>query len=246
MKVWSAEDYAAREFEQPAWLVPQLIPGYGILMLYAHPKTGKSILSQQLAHELGCGGMLLGHKVQKTLKVLYVQSDLPEMEWAEQMKLLGVCPSCQVPFTKGWDTTWVEPGWLAQKPKAELEIKNTIAAGKYDLVMLDSLAKISRGIDLNDGAGVQRILAALEKLTPKPIWLIAHKRKGTPGVPDKANVASVGHNSLAAGVSVLLDLTAATKVTGILDIQGRFVQKELNLVRGPAGIWLPAKDVMKG
>ena len=171
MKVWSAEDYAAREFEQPAWLVPQLIPGYGILMLYAHPKTGKSILSQQLAHELWHGGKLLGHSIPEKLKVLYVQSDLPEMEWAEQMKLLGVCQSCDVPFTKGWDTTWVEPGWLAQKPKAETEIKNTVAEGKYDLVMLDSLAKISRGIDLNDSGGVQRILAALEKLTPKPIWL---------------------------------------------------------------------------
>ncbi len=245
MKIWKAEDYAAREFEQPAWLVPGLIPGYGILMIYAHPKTGKSILSQQLAHELWCGGKLLGHPIPEKLKVLYVQSDLPEAEWAEQMKLLDVCPSCQIPFAKGWETTWVEPGWLAQKPKVETELKNDIKAGGYDLIILDSLAKISRGLDLNKAPDVQRILAALEKLTPKPIWLIAHKRKGTPGVPDKANVASVGHNSLAAGVSVLLDLTAATKVTGILDIQGRFVQKELNLIRGPQGIWLAAKDVMK-
>ena len=245
MKIWTAEDYVAREFEQPAWLVPEIVPGYGILMIYAHPKTGKSILSQQLAHELVCGGKLLGHQIEKVLKVLYVQSDLPEAEWREQMELLGICPSCQIPFAKSWHTTWIEPGWLALKPRVETELKNDIIAGKYDLVILDSLAKISRGIDLNDAGGVQRILAALERLTPKPIWLIAHKRKGTPGVPDKANTASVGHNSLAAGVSVLLDLTAATKTGGVLDIQGRFVQKTLELIRGPHGIWLPAKNVMK-
>ncbi|KKK71313.1 hypothetical protein LCGC14_2915190, partial [marine sediment metagenome] len=29
MKIWAATDYANQEFEQPAWLVPGLIPGYG-------------------------------------------------------------------------------------------------------------------------------------------------------------------------------------------------------------------------
>ena len=245
MKIWTATDYANQEFDQPAWLVPGLIPGYGILMIYAHPKTGKSILSQQLAHELGCGGKLLGHKIPEKLKVLYVQSDLPEMEWAEQMRSLDVCPSCNAPFTEGWDTIWIDAGWLAKKPSIETELKNAFKAGGYGLLILDSLLTISGYADLNDLSVVGRVRRALEALTPMPKWLIHHKRKGTPGVPDKSNVSSVGHNSLAAGVSALLDLSATTKDRGSLIVQGRFVREDLDLIRGPHGIWLPAKDVMK-
>ena len=246
MKIWSATDYANQEFDQPAWLVPGLIPGYGILMIYAHPKTGKSILSQQLAHELGCGGKLLGHQIEKALKVLYVQSDLPEMEWAEQMRSLALCQTCGTPFTEGWDTVWIDAGWLAKKPSIEAELKNSFKAGKYGLLILDSLLTISGYADLNDLSVVGRVRRALEAITPAPKWLIHHKRKGTPGVPDKSNVSSVGHNSLAAGVSALLDLSATTKDRGSLIVQGRFVRKDLDLIRGPAGIWLPSKDVMKG
>ena len=246
MKIWAATDYANQEFDQPAWLVPGLIPGYGILMIYAHPKTGKSILSQQLAHELGCGGKLLGHQIDSALKVLYVQSDLPEMEWAEQMKSLDICLSCNTPFTEGWDTVWIDAGWLAKKPSIETELKNAFKAGGYGLLILDSLLTISGYADLNDLSVVGRVRRALEALTPGPKWLIHHKRKGTPGVPDKSNVSSVGHNSLAAGVSALLDLSATTKDRGSLIVQGRFVREDLDLIRGPHGIWLPAKDVMKG
>ena len=241
MKIWKSSEYAEREFPEPPWLVPGLVPGYGILMIYAHPKTGKSILSQQLAHSLGCNGTFLGQEISKPLKVLYVQSDLPEMEWAQQMKDLGICSSTNLPYKNGWYTIWLEPGWLG-KPDKELILHRLIEEGRFDLVMYDSLLTISGYADLDDPKAVGQLLLALRRVSRKPAWLIHHKRKGSPGVPDRSNVSAAGSFALSAGVSVLFDLSASRSDSGNLVVMGRFVRKEIELIRGPRGVWLLKKD----
>lgn len=221
------------------------MPGYGILMIYAHPKTGKSILSQQLAHSLGCNGTFLGQDIARPLKVLYVQSDLPEMEWAQQMKDLGICSSTNLPYKNGWYTVWLDSGWLGN-PRIETELSRHIESEKFDLIMYDSLMAISGWADVDDKKVVGNILTSLRRISKKPTWLIHHKRKGSPGVPDRANVAAAGHHTLGAGVSVLFDLSASRADSGSLIIMGRFIRREIDLIRGPKGIWLPKTDPLGG
>jgi len=243
MKIWKASEYVQRDFPEPPWLVPGLVPGYGILMIYAHPKTGKSILSQQLAHALGSNGSFLGQEIDKPLKVLYVQSDLPEIEWAQQMKDLGIDSSTGSPFATGWYTLWLEPGWLA-KPKQMMELTHIIKEGEFDVVMYDSLLTISGYQNLDDLTTVGGLITRLRSITKKASWLIHHKRKGSPGVPDRSNVSAAGSFAIGAGVSALFDLSSSGTHGGHITVLGRFVMRDFDLARGAKGIWLPRQKAL--
>jgi len=89
MKVWDALEFSKQKFPQPPWLIPNVIPGYGAIMLFAYGKVGKSILTVQLCHALGTQSEFLGVKPEKQFKVLYYQCDLPQAEWQNQLDELG-------------------------------------------------------------------------------------------------------------------------------------------------------------
>lgn len=229
VKIWKATDFVAREIKQPPWLVPDLLPAY-ISMIFAWGKVGKSIISVQLAHALTTGTDFMGYPIGKPLRVLYYQADLPEGEWQEQLKGLK--------HNEGWDTIWDMPGLLNQGSRVEGLRRD---AKGYDLVAFDSLLAISEPEDLDKPQVIRSCISKLRHITDDgPIWLIHHKRKGLPGIPDKMSVSAAGSFALTAGVSTLIDLSE----TGI-EVRGRYVKAELKLKRGDHGLWLPVEERKK-
>lgn len=224
MKTWPTDEYIKRALPRPPWVVEGLIPAYGITLIYAFPKVGKSILSIQLAHALGTNTFFLNHKPDHQFKVLYVQSDLPEGEWQTQLEKVGLIGT--------WETRWIEPGWL-YNPKVVDDLKQTVQASSFDYLIYDALVSISGYVDLDDIVTMGRCITVLRQVSDQPCAVIHHKRKGSPGVPDHMSVSAAGSYALSAGVSTLFDLTDSA-----LRVRGRFVSEELNLGRDPkTGQW---------
>lgn len=207
------------------WVVDGLLPAYGINLLIADPKVGKSILSVQLARSISAGIPFLGLAVLKPLKVCYIQADEPPQEWAHQLKALSVGdPS----LTLSWDTLPGDPGCLSD-PSKFAQVKQLVTG--YDFLILDALVSLFDYPDLGPRS-MGHILKQIRLLFVGPVWLIHHKRKTMPGIPDRGLNATAGGFTLNAGVSSIHDLTT-TKLTSV----GRVVKSELHLQRTSAGLW---------
>jgi len=236
MKVWDALEFSKQKFPQPPWLIPNVIPGYGAIMLFAYGKVGKSILTVQLCHALGTQSEFLGVKPEKQFKVLYYQCDLPQAEWQNQLDELGKSPYDGLPWAQGWKTIWEEPGLLLHKERVE-ELRGKVVEGGYNFVVFDSLLSLTDGMmDLDKEDSIRKTLRRLRYITgtDAPYEIIHHKRKGVPGVGDHPSNAPAGSYAIAAGVSVLLDLR-----DGGIQGRSRSARIDLELKRGPRGIWLP-------
>ena len=218
--VYKASDLVKKQFSYQ-WAVDNLIPDFGISIIYAHPKIGKSLLSIQLSHALTMGKPFLDCRVNTRKKVLYVQVDEPIREWAKQIDLTGLSES--------WDTLHEEIGLLNNTQKVK---ELTLLCTQYDFIIMDSLLSLSGYADLSSNVVSGIYLERLKRLTDKPIWLIHHKRKGSPGIPDRKVDSASFSFALTAGASALYDLSASSDgQSGTLQAVGRIVKRDINLQR---------------
>jgi RecA-family ATPase len=77
-------DYVVLERPSLNWLIPDLLPKPGMLLLLGEPFAGKSFLAFQLALMLAQGGMFL-HKKCRQSRVLYLQFDPSELVWRDRI-----------------------------------------------------------------------------------------------------------------------------------------------------------------
>jgi len=231
MKVITAKQFSELNVKVP-WAVDKLVPAYGISLIFADPKVGKSIMSVQLAHSLATGTAFLDHAVmphspeRKEWRVLYAQADLPAMEWAHQLKSLN--------RVEGWDTVILDPGAL-QQPQIVRELQ--AAAKAYDFLILDALLSLFAYPDINSNKVMGHALTVIRSLFAGPIWLIHHKRKTQAGIPDRSQQSIIGGVALGAGVSTLYDLSPRQ-----LKILGRVISADLQLKRTESGLWFVSQD----
>ena len=133
MQVINAAEFARKVIEV-AWLVDRLVPAYGISIIYADPKIGKSIMSLQLAHALANGRPFLDRSVPKRFRVCYLQADEPPQEWAHQLQ--DISQKAGYEIGEGWDTIPAPPGCLADPAMFE-ELKRLLQP--YECVILEAL-----------------------------------------------------------------------------------------------------------
>ena len=216
-----------------SWAIQNLVPAYGISIIFADPKVGKSIMSVQLAHSLSTGKSFLGHAVvapsdtKKLWRVLYVQADLPAQEWAHQLKSLGLA-------TAEWDTGMLDPGAL-NDPKSVRQLQEQLK--QYDFVILDALLSLFGYPDINSNKVMGHVLGIIRSLFAGPIWLIHHKRKTQAGIPDRTQQSIIGGVALGAGVSTLYDLSPRQ-----MKVLGRVISADLQLKRNQNGTWFVSAD----
>jgi len=238
-RVWDADEFANREFPEPEWLIPDIVPGVGNNLIYSHGKIGKSILTVQLAHALTFQEPFLGVKPERTFKVLWLQTDLPEREWSIQIKKLGHAPN-GVPWGRGWNTIW-EPKGLFSYPNRVAALTKLFKEEEYDVLFLDSILSLVGDIDLNNPVVARNVFEKIESIVgPKPSWTIHHSRKGMPGVPDHTSTAATGSGQITAGASTLFYLKDKS-----MEVRGRFVNEFYELQRVKHGLWLTKTPVKR-
>lgn len=222
-KIYKASEFAKLELEIP-WLVEGLVPAYGISMIYADPKIGKSIISAQLMHSLANGVPFLGFKVPNKVKVLYLQADEPIPEWSHQLR------ETLKTVQEGWDTAALPPGAL-QDPSIVSELKADLTA--YQFVVFDALVSLFNYPDIKSASIAGHLLQQIRNLYSGPSWVIHHKVKGQQGIPRSTNTSAAGSFALGAGVSMLYDLSPRQLIA-----LGRVVHAKVNLKRDINGLWV--------
>lgn len=228
-RIYKASEFAKLELDIP-WLVEGLVPAYGISLIYADPKIGKSIISAQLMHSLANGVPWLGFKVPKKVNVIYLQADEPIPEWSHQLR--DTLKSVQ----QGWDTAALPPGALID-PLLVAELKEDLKA--YQFVVFDALVSLFAYPEIKSATVAGHLLQQIRNLHPGPSWVIHHKVKGQQGVPRSTNTAAAGSFALGAGVSMLYDLSPRQLIA-----LGRVVSAKVNLKRTPEGLWVADDTLM--
>lgn len=190
------------------WLIDDLLPASGIMLLSAKPKAGKSVLARNLALSVARGGRFLGRMCRPGV-VLWVGLEEPQNEAILALKAMGV--QRQDPIRIHFGRAPADAmAWL----QAECE------AHQVALVVLDTWYKLLLIENINDYAAVTRANEPLMHLRQKGIaqvW-IHHNNKGESTNGDEV----LGSSAIFSAPDTLLSIRRANDGTRTVRSVQRF------------------------
>jgi RecA-family ATPase len=201
-------DYVTLERPSLDWLIPDLLPKPGMLLLLGEPFAGKSFLAFQLGLMLAQGGMFL-HKKCRQSRVLYLQFDPSELVWRDRILAIqkaGVKLDGPI-FMVHPDDNRRNMHILALENQRFLT--ETLEASRPDVVIIDVLREI-HSCDEQDSTQMKQVGDALMQIfhghtmvlihhtrkidNEKPIEVINSSR-GSSYITGKADATWLLHNS---------------------------------------------------
>lgn len=168
-KIWTVDDLLSTEFPEPKWAIPDLIPE-GLTILGGRPKKGKSFLSLQMAQAIATGGMFFNHEVEQGEVLFYALEDNPR-RIKDRLIKMGVKPGTKITFLH--EIKPLHEGGIS-------ELYENIVIDRYRYIVVDTLAKASRGIDQNKQAIMSRVWSEIQTTAinhNSPLQFIDHTRK---------------------------------------------------------------------
>ena len=150
-KTWTVDELLSTEFPDPKWAVPGIIPE-GLTILGGRPKKGKSFMALQIAHSIATGGKFFDRDVEQG-EVLYYALEDNQRRIKERLIHMGVRPG--TPITFRYEIKPLHEGGIS-------ELFTEIIQDRYRYIVVDTLAKASRGIDQNKQALMSRVWAEIQ------------------------------------------------------------------------------------
>ena len=148
-------EYSDLSVKEPDWLIPNLIPREGLILLIGPPKVGKSFLALQLARDAAQAKPVLGHEIDKPIVSLYLQLDARPRVWrivTRSLKESGENLSGPVFFIH--PDHWRRYNILLESDRNTLS--NYVQQAKADLVILDVLREV-HAVDENDSTTMKLV-----------------------------------------------------------------------------------------
>jgi len=168
---WTAAELLAATFPEPTWAVPDLLPT-GYSNLAGRPKVGKSWWALQVAAAVGTGGRVFDRKVTPG-KVLFLALEDSPRRLKKRLEAQHIPETAAITFRTSWPA--FPDGGLA-------ELQDEIEAGRYTMVILDTLSRLLGKADQNDVAEMTMILGNLQRIAQlydMTILALDHTRKAT-------------------------------------------------------------------
>jgi hypothetical protein len=231
----SAEELMRKEFPDPVWVIPELLPE-GLTILGGKPKMGKSWLALGIALGVACGGRVLGKIPVEQREVIYLAlEDTPRRLKDRIGQLLQGHPApaglhlvTECPRVDKGGLVAIE-ALLVQKPQAKLIIVD----------VLKRLRPPQRG-NQNLYDADYEILANLKAIADRrgvAMLVVHHLKKLAEDDPLDMLSGTTGLSGAADGVWILKRDRA--RADGVLFVTGRDIEeKELALERDPhVGGW---------
>lgn len=130
-----------RNLKEPVWIVIAMVPD-GLVVVYGKPKRGKSFYALDLSLCVATGHDFHGEKIGKTGKVLYVAAEGGAA--AVRNRVLAWCKARGVDPDTVINWELVDTGIALNDANSVNEFL-AVNSGKYALIVLDTLARNTRG-----------------------------------------------------------------------------------------------------
>ncbi len=212
----SATELLTRVYEDLSFLVPNLIPAVGVIILAAPPKTGKSFLVLFIAFMLSLAYPIFGYTTPEPVQGLYIAMEDNEARLHRRLKKFGIEGNDNLVFV-----VKIEPGetgidqidaYLEDHPQVKLIILDTLG-----YFFAQSAQSTSGFLDDYQKVRLFKDLAERRKIA---IILVHHTRK-MPDINDEFNEVSGTTGITAAADAILLLRRARGRNEAILSCTGR-------------------------
>jgi RecA-family ATPase len=171
-RVVPLSDYVTLERPQLNWLIPDILPKPGMVLLLGEPFAGKSFLAFQLGLMLAQGGLFL-HKKCRQSRVLYLQFDPSELIWRDRILAIqhaGVNLSGPLYMVHPDDNPRSMHILSAEHQQF---LQGTLTAAQPDVVIVDVLREI-HSCDEQDSTQMKQVGDALMQLFHGYTLIILH------------------------------------------------------------------------
>lgn len=230
----SATELLTRVYEDLSFLVPNLIPAVGVIILAAPPKTGKSFLVLFIAFMLSLAYPIFGYTTPEPVQGLYIAMEDNEARLHRRLKKFGIEGNDNLVFV-----VKIEPGetgivqidtYLEEHPQVKLIILDT-----FGYFFAQSTQSTSGFLDDYQKVRLFKDLAERRKIA---IILVHHTRK-MPDINDEFNEVSGTTGITAAADAILLLRRARGRNEAILSCTGRDFEDNRIILRPnfESGIW---------
>jgi RecA-family ATPase len=241
--ILNGDDYLALPRGNQTWIVQDLLPVGGGMLLYGDPKVGKSFAALQLADAIVQGNQWLGFPVPAAKTVAYIQLDTPQSLWADRVQALKEKAGLAVGKIQFADreTLETQPFYISN-PQHWGRLREAVTATKPDVVIIDTIKEACTGVNENDSSEMQEAYGQLVAATlPAALIVIAHARKSNPEQ----------------GYDLMNDNRGSNYMVGRMDSICRFSRSSMNVVsrtveqhsikleREDTGLWSLAEDPFK-
>lgn len=165
---WTLSEILDTEFPEPKWIVPSIVQE-GLVMLAGRPKAGKSWMALQLAGAVASGGKFFDKDIEQG-DVLYLGLEDQPKRIKERAILMDL-PHCPVQIEFAWNPLQGD-GLNDLYLECERE--------RYRLIIIDTLARVIPGVNLNDENPISTIVNELQAMAIKheiTVLAIHHTRK---------------------------------------------------------------------
>jgi archaellum biogenesis ATPase FlaH len=163
------------------WIIENLIPKYGLVILAGKAGTGKSFLSLHLAHSISSGENFLGIlPVASPGKVLIIDGENYPGIYKQRVEALKLNP------LDGIDVVVLQNFYLDQT-RCLKWLEEKLKENCYSIVIFDAWTNLIQRIDENKSSDVGRVLSRLRKLSYEYeccVIVIHHLRKNLPYAVD--------------------------------------------------------------
>lgn len=176
MKLITTEDFFNTTSASLPWVIDPFAVTGSTLLLYGRQGIGKSSLMWQLAHSLTTGVPWLGHHILKTGPVVYLNLDMPHLEFKQMLERArdaGMPPTSKILMpalgeTESFDVL-----------KASQGLADACAAVKPIALIVDTVADGYLPGSIRDiNAEVRAVIARFRRMVPDGILvLMLHDRK---------------------------------------------------------------------
>ena len=217
-----ADRYIQLTSQSSTWLIRNILPVGGSMLIHAQEKAGKSALAIQLSMALtGVIPDWLGFPIDRKGRVLYLQVDTPRSTWSQRFRVLH-----EAGYTLNPDMIRIADQMSLELssvnvllPEHAAYLKELVACVADEpvptgvdyepepvIVIVDTLRKCQLG-DENSSTEQQAVLDQLQDIVyPSALVMIAHSKKPQMGGPVDLISTNRGSGAITAGVDAIIQL----------------------------------------
>jgi Mrp family chromosome partitioning ATPase len=169
LKALNGAELLKAEFPPRSLMLAPWLPEKGLAMIFAPRGVGKTWVALNIAHAIASGGDFLRWRAQRPRRVLYIDGEMPAVTLQERYGTIVVASKTNVPAENfRLVAADIQPDGLPDLADAEAQRFYDSAIADADLVIVDNLSTIARGLRENEA----------DSFGPVQSWMLAQRAAG--------------------------------------------------------------------